>query len=175
MSKQALADAIDRTIMPGMQGDPFMNSIAAKAIAFYEAATPEFKIYQQQIIKNAAAMAQAMKDLGYRIVADGTENHLFIVDLRSVGVSGRDAEMALDKAGITVSRSCIPFDPAKPWITSGIRLGTPAMTTRGMEEREATMIAQWVDYVVKHHTDETQLQRIKKEVARLCEQFPAYR
>lgn len=174
MCKKSLGEAIDRTIIPGMQGGPFMNSIAAKAIAFYEAATPEFKTYQQQIIKNARAMAQAMLDMGYRIVTGGTENHLFIVDLRSKKVNGRDAEMALDKAGITISRSCIPFDPEKPWITSGIRLGTPAMTTRGMKEKEAVEIAHLVDDVISNYTRDTHLQLLRNKIELLCRQFPAY-
>lgn len=168
------AQALDRAIMPGTQGGPFMHVIAAKAAAFGEALQPDFKTYQQHVIKNAQAMAHTLQELGYRIVAGGTDNHLFIVDLRSKNITGRAAELALEKANITASRSGIPFDPEKPWITSGIRLGTPAITTRGMQEKEAQQIAHLINEVVMHHTDESKLAAIGKQVTALCKQYPVY-
>ena len=175
MCKQEHADAVDRMIMPGIQGGPFMHIIAAKAVAFHEALQPTFKTYQQQVVKNAQTMAKAFTDLGYRIVAGGTDNHLFIVDLRTKNVTGRAAEVALEQAGITVSRSCIPFDPQKPWITSGIRIGTPAITTRGMQENEGQQIVQLIDEVVTHYDDETKLKNIKEQATKLCAAYPMYR
>ncbi len=172
MCKQELAERIDKAVMPGIQGGPFMNVIAAKAVAFYEASLPTFKTYQQQVIANAQRLAQELSNLGYRIVAKGTDNHLFIVDLRSKKITGRQAEQALDTAGITASRSCIPHDPEKPWITSGIRLGTPAATSRGMNEKEMTIIAKLIDEVLSNHDDEETLQEVRKKTAELCTQFP---
>lgn len=172
LCKQQFAENLDKAVMPGMQGGPLMHTIAAKAVAFHEALQPEFVTYQKQVIANARAMAQEFSELGYRIVAGGTDNHLFIVDLRSKNVTGREIEGALEKAGITVSRSCIPFDPQKPWITSGIRIGTPAITTRGMRETETRGIVHMIDEIVAHHTDEAFLKRMQDEVAKLCNNFP---
>ncbi len=174
MTNKEHAEIIDKSIMPGMQGGPFMHSIAAKAVAFHEALQPEFVEYQKQIIKNAQAMAETLKDLGYRIVTGGTDNHLFIVDLRSKNLNGRIAEVALEKAGITISRSCVPFDTAKPWITSGIRIGTPAITTRGMKVKDVTEIAHLIDEVLMRHDNETQLYKIRERVKKLCAAFPIY-
>ncbi len=174
MCKAALAPAIDKAIIPGLQGGPCLNVIAAKAIAFYEALQPSFKNYQQQIVKNAQALAHALEERGYRLVTGGTDNHLAIIDLRNKNSTGRTAESALDSAGITVSRSCIPFDPEKPWITSGIRVGTPAVTTRGMQEKEMRVIAQLIDEAILHHTDAVALKQIKSKVYALTEQFPLY-
>lgn len=175
MCKEGYASLIDRAIMPGTQGGPFMHSIAAKAAAFYEALQPEFKVYQEQVIKNARTMAQAFSDLGYRIVAGGTDNHMFIVDLRSKNITGHICAMALEKSGIIVSKSGIPFDQEKPWITSGIRIGTPAMTTRGMQEQEALLLVQLIDDVIKNHENERMLKVINRTVQELCNQFPVYR
>ena len=136
LSKAEHASRIDKAIMPGTQGGPFMHSIAAKAVAFHLAQQPAFKAYQEQVIRNAQTLAQILAKRGYRIVAGGTDNHLFIADLTHKGVTGRQAEIALEKAGITVSRSTIPFDAQKPWIGSGIRIGTAAATTRGMNEAD---------------------------------------
>lgn len=174
MCKANLAQAIDKAIIPGLQGGPCLNVIAAKAVAFSEALQPSFKAYQQQIIKNAQALATALQKRGYRIVAGGTDNHLAIIDLRNKNITGRAAEIALDIAGITVSRSCIPFDPEKPWITSGIRVGTPAVTTRGMQATEMILIAQYIDEAIAHHTDEIYLQTLRNNVQKLCAQFPIY-
>lgn len=174
MCTQDWAKKIDRAIMPGTQGGPFMHIIAAKALAFHEALQQEFKIYQQQIIKNAQAMAQTFSDLGYRIVAGGTDNHLFVIDLRSKNITGFEAEVALEKAGITVSRSCIPFDPQKPWITSGIRIGSPAITTRNMHEKETFDIVHLMDEVIQQHENEAALRAIRQKVKALSTEFPIY-
>jgi len=148
MCKKEHAERIDRAIIPGMQGGPFMHTIAAKAVAFHEALQPEFVAYQKQVIANARAMAHEFKALGYRIVSGGTDNHLCVVDLRDKNITGRDAELLLEQHDITVSRSCIPFDPAKPWITSGIRIGTPAITTRGATEERAVQIVRRIDELI---------------------------
>ena len=175
MCKKELAATIDKAIMPGIQGGPFMNVIAAKAVAFHEAAQQAFRDYQKQIILNAQELAQQLLDLGYQIITGGTDNHLFIVDLRNKNISGRKAEIVLQKAGITVSRSCIPFDPAKPWITSGIRLGTPSITTRGMKEKEMALIAQFIDRALQYHDNDDELETIRKEIETVCSSFPIYK
>ncbi len=166
------AEMLDRAIMPGTQGGPFMHIIAAKAVAFREAQQPAFVTYQQQVVKNAQAMAQQFADIGYRIVAGGTDNHLFVLDLRTKSVTGRVAERALEQADITVSRSCIPNDPQKPWITSGIRIGTPAITTRGATEQQAEEIANLVDEAIKNHKDKAALKRIAQRVKTFLEHMP---
>jgi len=171
MTSAEHAAKIDRSIIPGMQGGPLMNTIAAKAVAFQEALQPEFVTYQKQVIANAQAMADELTNLGYRIVAGGTDNHLFIVDLRSKNITGLKAEIALEKAGITVTRSCIPFDTEKPWITSGIRIGSPAITTRGMREHEARQIAHLIDDVIRHHDNDTVLHAINMKVRSMCTNF----
>ncbi|MFZ5954717.1 MAG: serine hydroxymethyltransferase [Candidatus Dependentiae bacterium] len=175
LCKQEHAEKIDRAIMPGTQGGPFMHTIAAKAVAFGKALTQEFADYQRQILSNAQSLVQSFKDRGYRIVAGGTDNHLFVLDLRSKGITGRAAEVALEKAGIAVSRSCIPFDPEKPWITSGIRLGTPAITARGMSLLQMNHIAQLIDEAIMHASDDKKLQIIQAEVEKLCSDFPIYK
>ncbi len=174
LCKKELAQKIDKAIMPGTQGGPFMHIIAAKAVSFHEALQPEFVAYQKQVITNALTLAQALERKGYRVVSGGTDNHLFIVDVRNKGVTGLEAEQALQKVGITISRSCIPFDPEKPWITSGIRLGTPAVTTRGMTTHEMLKIADHIDQAITHHADEAKLPAIKQKVMGLCKLFPIY-
>ena len=174
MCKKEFAQDLDKTIIPGMQGGPFMNVIAAKAVAFHEAEQHDFVDYQQQVINNAKAMAQAFIARGYHIVSGGTDNHLFIVDLRSKGITGRSAEVLLDKVGITVSRSTIPFDPEKPWVTSGIRIGTPAITTRGMKEQEATAIVEFIDEALTHANNEQILKTVKEKTSQLCTKYRIY-
>lgn len=174
LCKKEHADKIDRAIMPGTQGGPFMHTIAAKAVAFGKALTQEFTDYQKQILSNAQELVNAFKAKEYRIVADGTDNHLFILDLRSKGITGRAAETALEKAGIAVSRSCIPFDPEKPWITSGIRLGTPALTARGMSSIDMVHVAHLIDEAVRSADNDKKLQIIKTHVQQLCNKFPIY-
>ena len=169
MCKSEHAEILDRAIMPGSQGGPFMNMIAAKAIAFHQALQPEFKPYQQHIIDNAQTMAQLFSDLNYRIVAGGTDNHLFVLDLRNKNISGKAAEVALEKAGINVSRSCIPFDPAKPLITSGIRLGTPAITTRGITKADLSLLVEYIDYALKNHENDQELSFIAEKIRKLTE------
>jgi glycine hydroxymethyltransferase len=161
-----------KIIFPGTQGGPLMHVIAAKAVAFGEALKPSFKKYQEQVMKNARAFASALEKKGFRIVSGGTDSHLFLVDLQSKGLTGKEAEEALDKAGITVNKNTIPYDPQKPFVTSGIRIGTPAITTRGMKEKEMIKIADWIDRSIQNRTDEKELAKISKEVATFCKKFP---
>ncbi len=174
MCKKEFAQQIDKTIIPGVQGGPFMNVIAAKAVAFQEALQSDFITYQQQVIRNSQAMAQEFIARDYRIVAGGTDNHLFIVDLSSKGITGRAAELVLEKVGITVSRSTIPFDTEKPWITSGIRIGSPAISTRGIQENDAKNIVALIDEALLNHTNEQRLIEIKEKTKQLAQQFPIY-
>lgn len=171
MSTNALASQVDRAIMPGTQGGPFLHIIAAKAVAFQLALEPEFKEYQKQIVHNAKIMAQAFINLGYNIVTGGTDNHMFVIDLRSKKLNGKIGENALTKVGITISRSCVPFDTEKPWITSGIRIGTPAITSRGMKEQEALKIVEFIHEALNNHHDDQKLAAIKQKVITLCNQF----
>ncbi len=177
---QEFAARVDKAVFPGAQGGPLMHIVAAKAVAFYEALQPSFKTYQEQIVKNAQAMVQVFQSLGYRIVSGGTDNHLFLVDLRSKqcasgALSGARAEIALEQCGIIVNRNLIPFDPAPPLETSGIRIGTPAMTTRGLKEQEARQIVFWIDEILTHSGDATKLSALGKEVKKMCAQFPVLR
>lgn len=174
MTKATYKDTLDRAIIPGLQGGPLLHVIAAKATCFKLAQEQDFVSYQKQVLTNAKTLASNFAEKGYRIVAGGTDNHLFILDLRTHSITGRTAEVALEKAGIAISRSCIPFDPEKPWITSGIRLGTPAVTTRGMQEREMAIIANYVDEVLRHASNDSFLANIRLEVEKLCKQFPIY-
>ncbi len=175
MCKQKHADVLDRAIMPGSQGGPFMQVIAAKAVAFQEALQPDFATYQKQVITNAQNPAHSFSTMGYRIVAGGTDNHLFILDLRNKNITGKEAESALERAGLTVSRSCIPNDPQKPWITSGIRLGSPAFTTRGIiKKEEVEQIAQLINDIILNHTNEMLIQSIKEQVSIFCSKYPIY-
>jgi len=174
LARKELGELIDRAIIPGLQGGPFMHTIAAKAVGFKEALTPEFKSYQQNVVTNAQTMVEAFKALNYRIVAGGTDNHLFMLDLKNKNITGRAAEVALEKAGIPVSRSCIPYDPEKPWITSGIRIGTPAITTRGMQTTQVQEIATLIDEVLINHANEAIIQKVRTLAEQLCKQFPIY-
>ncbi len=169
LSTQQLGEKVDRAIMPGIQGGPFMNVIAAKAVAFKQAATPEFKVYQEQVIANARAMVDVFKSLHYRIVSGGTDNHLFVIDLTAKNITGRAAELALEQAGICVSRSNIPFDTQKPWVTSGIRIGTPAMTTYNMQEAQARESAYLIDEVLNNYTNTHALASVKNRVELLVQ------
>jgi len=174
MCKEAYAKTLNSRVFPGMQGGPLMHVIAAKAVAFQEALLPEFKEYQKQIIKNAQAMADELKNQGFRIVSGGTDNHLMLVDLTAKGVTGKDAQEALDRAAITVNKNGIPFDTQGPQVTSGIRVGTPAVTTRGMKEGEMRLIASYIADVVKDINNEQNIQAIAEKVKTLCAQFPLY-
>ena len=172
--KSEQAQIVDRRVMPGIQGGPFMNSIAAKAICFGNALQPSFVNYQKQIVVNAQAMAHALTEYGYRIVSGGTDNHMLIVDLTAQNCTGKLAEEILEYVGITVSRSCIPFDTQKPMIGSGIRLGSSAMTTRGMKEAQAIAIAYIIHETIYKRHDPHGLESIRQQVKVLCKEFPVY-
>ncbi len=172
LCKEKHLKAINSTVFPGLQGGPLEHVIAAKAICFKEAMTPEFKAYQTQIVKNAAVLAQALADKGFRIVSGGTDNHLMLVDLRPRHCTGKEIATALDKAGITVNKNMIPFDPEKPFVTSGIRIGTPAVTTRGMKEAEMLKIADFIDRAVTVKDDDAALEAIREEVKAFTAGFP---
>jgi glycine hydroxymethyltransferase len=174
MCKEAYAKTLNSRVFPGMQGGPLMHVIAAKAVAFKEALMPEFKEYQKQIIKNAQAMADELKNQGFRLVSGGTDNHLMLVDLTDKNVSGKDAQEALDRASITVNKNGIPFDTKGPQVTSGIRVGTPAVTTRGMKENEMRLIASCIADVVKNINNEQTIKAVAEKVKTLCDQFPLY-
>ena len=174
MCKAKHAEAIDKMTFPGMQGGPLEHVIAAKAVCFQEALSDDFKQYQKQIIYNAKVLADTLSGLGYRLVAGGTDTHLMLVDLRNKNITGRDAERALGKSNITVNRNTIPFDPQKPFIASGIRLGTPALTTRGMKEPEMKKIGQLIDKVLSNIGNEKVYTEVNAAVKELVESFPLY-
>jgi glycine hydroxymethyltransferase len=172
MCKEQFAKQVDRAVFPGMQGGPHDHITAAKAVAFGEALKPEFKLYAKQVIANAKVLAQELIALGYRIVSGGTDNHLMVVDLSSKDLVGKEAEKALEKIGLSVSRSTIPNDPNPPMNPSGIRIGTPAVTTRGMKEGEMKTIAQLIDEALKNKDDDNYLINLKNQVRELCARFP---
>jgi glycine hydroxymethyltransferase len=174
LCKAAHAKTVDSRVFPGMQGGPLMHVIAAKAVALKEALSPEFKIYQQQIVKNARALAQALIAKAFRLISDGTDNHLMLVDLRSSELTGKVAQEALDKARITVNRNAVPFDTRSPFVTSGIRIGTPAVTTRGLKEAEMAIIADLIARALGHVNDEAALRAVAAEVGEVCRKFPVY-
>ena len=174
MCKEPYAKILNSRVFPGMQGGPLMHIIAAKAVALKEALSPEFAGYQRQIVKNAQAMAQQLKDEGFRLVSGGTDNHLMLVDLTTKGVTGKDAQEALDRASITVNKNGIPFDTQGPMVTSGIRIGTPALTTRGMKEAEMRLIASLIADVINNINDEQKIQAVAGKVKELCARFPLY-
>jgi glycine hydroxymethyltransferase len=170
-----LAKKLNSAVFPGLQGGPLMHVIAAKAVAFGEALKPEFKTYQAQVIKNADVLAKTLVERGLRIVSGGTESHLMLVDLRAKKISGKDAENVLHKAHMTCNKNAIPNDPEKPMVTSGIRLGSPAFTTRGFKEAEARMVGNFIADVLDAPDDEAVIARVRGEVAALCARFPVYR
>ncbi len=172
---EELAKKIDKTIFPGIQGGPLFHVIAAKAVAFKEAMSEKFKNDQIQTVKNSKALCEEMKKFGYKIVSDGTDNHLFVVDLRNKKLTGREVQFALDKAGITLNRNAIPFDPLPPNITSGIRIGTPIVTTRGMKEKHMKNIAEFINRAIENRNNENSLEKIRVEVKEFCENFPFYK
>lgn len=174
LCKKEFAKQIDTNVFPGIQGGPLMHVIAAKAVALKEALGEGFKQYQRQIMANAKAMAQAMSERGFRIVAGGTDNHLFMVDLRPKRITGKEASLILDKVHITVNKNLIPFDPESPMVTSGIRIGTPALTTRGMKEKEMAVIARLIDQTIEQRNDEQALEQVRADVLGLTTAFPIY-
>jgi glycine hydroxymethyltransferase len=167
-------DRLNKQIFPGIQGGPLMHVIAAKAVAFREALNPEFAAYQMAVVKNAKALAQGLMDIGFKLVSAGTDNHMMLVDLRNTGITGKEAEEALGRAGITVNKNAIPFDPLSPLITSGIRIGTPAVTSRGMREPEMALVAALIDEALKGRGSDTALRQIRGRTISLCERFPLY-
>jgi len=168
------SEVIDSAVFPGSQGGPLMHVIAAKAVAFGEALQPEFVAYQKQVKANAKVMAAEFMERGYNLVSDGTDNHLILVDLRSKGLNGKIAEESLDRAGITVNKNMVPFDTESPFVTSGIRIGTPALTTRGFGENEFKEVVRLIDTVLQKPEDEKVLSSVKAEVREMCENFPLY-
>jgi glycine hydroxymethyltransferase len=173
LSDGRFAKALDRAVFPGLQGGPHDHTTAAIAVALSEAATDEFKAYAHQVVANAKALARALSDLGLRLISGGTDNHLILVDVTPRGINGKPAARALNAAGIECNYNTIPFDPRKPMDPSGLRIGTPSITTRGMKESEMPAIAAWIDRVIDHADDEAELARIKQEVAEFCRAFPA--
>jgi glycine hydroxymethyltransferase len=172
--KEELAGAIDRSVFPGTQGGPFMHAIAAKAVAFKEALTPEFRDYQFQVVKNARALADRLLENSFELVSGGTDNHLMMVKLLKEGITGKVADETLERAGITLNKNMIPFDPATPFVTSGIRIGTPAMTTRGMLEKEMVQIADMITSVIRDIKNEETITSVRAKARELCDRFPLY-
>jgi glycine hydroxymethyltransferase len=171
-TRENLPSLIDRAIIPGLQGGPHNHQTAAIAVALREAAQPEFKVYAQQIVKNAQKLANELTARGYELVTGGTDNHLLLVDLTNKKVSGKEAELALGKAGITVNKNTVPFDPRTPFDPSGIRMGTPAITTRGLKEEHMTQVAEWIDQAITHREDEKTLNMLSNEIKKLTDNFP---
>jgi len=171
LCKEEYGHAIDKTIFPGIQGGPLMHVIAAKAVCFKQAMTPEFIEYQKQIVKNAKTLADKLLELDYDLVSDGTDNHLMLVDLRNKGITGKQAEKALEEAGITVNKNMVPFDPQKPWVASGVRIGTPAVTTRGMKEKDMGVIAEFINRVLNDTENQKIKDEVREEVERFCKIF----
>lgn len=171
---EELAKKLNSRIFPGIQGGPLEHVIAAKAVAFQEALQPSFKEYQRQVVLNAAALAEALMAAGLHLVTGGTDNHLVLVDLSRLEVTGKDAEIALDRAGITVNKNTVPHEKRSPFVTSGVRIGTPALTTRGMRESEMKLIAGWIAEVIHHHQDQSKLVKLREQVRELCAAFPIY-
>src|SRR5207249_294529 len=174
LCRQQYAKDLDRTVFPGVQGGPLMHIIAAKAVCLKEAAEPSFAAYQSQVVANAKKLASVLTTEGFRLVSGGTDNHLMLVDVFSKGITGKVAEAALDKAGITVNKNAIPFDPNPPMVASGVRIGTPAVTTRGMREGEMDTIAELVTRALQTPDDDRALTMVRGEVETLCQKFPLY-
>ncbi len=176
MCKKEFAKAIDKSAFPGFQGGPHMNNVAAKAVAFGEALKPSFKTYAKQILKNAKVLETELKKHGFKLMFGGTDNHMVLVDIfGSKGVTGKEAEEALDKIGITLNKNMIPDDPRSPFDPSGVRIGVPAITTRGMKEKEIRIISKWIKDAIENHKDEKFLKKLHQEVIKLCKRFPIYK
>ena len=175
MMREEYAKKVNSRVFPGMQGGPLMHVIAGKAVAFAEAAQPDYEVYQKQIVKNAQAMAEAFLSRGYALVSGGTDNHLVLLDLRPQKLTGKIAEETLGQAEITVNKNMIPGDPESPFVTSGIRIGTPGLTTRGMKEAEMTQVVELIDEALNSVGEAQKLAAVKQKVFELCEQFPLYK
>jgi glycine hydroxymethyltransferase len=169
-----LHEKFNSMVFPGIQGGPLMHVIAAKAVAFLEALQPEFKTYSAQVVANARAMTAVLQQRGFNIVSGGTDNHLFLLDLTTTDITGKDADAALGRAHITVNKNAVPNDPRPPFISSGLRIGTPAVTTRGFKEPEVQQLAHWMADVLDHMGDEGALQRVRAAVVEICRRFPVY-
>jgi glycine hydroxymethyltransferase len=174
LCREAHAKELDKSVFPGVQGGPLMHIVAAKAVCLKEAGEPQFRQYQRQVAANARRLASALSDAGFRLVSGGTDNHLMLVDVFSKGITGKAAESALGKAGITVNKNAIPFDTNPPMVASGIRIGTPAVTTRGMREAEMDIIGDLIARGLRTPDDERALAMIRTEVDALCRKFPLY-
>lgn len=174
LCKEEHAKKVNSKIFPGIQGGPLEHVIAGKAVAFHEALQPSFKTYIQQVVSNAKTLAATLMNEGFELVTGGTDNHLMLVDLSNREVTGKDAEIALDHAGITVNKNTVPNEKRSPFVTSGVRIGTPALTTRGMGDSEMKLIGNWISQVLKNHTNETELKKIRGQVEELCQKFPIY-
>jgi glycine hydroxymethyltransferase len=169
-----MSELLDSMVIPGIQGGPLMHVIAAKAVGFLENLQPEFETYARQIIRNAQALAKKLVNLGYNIISGGTDNHLMLIDLRNKNLTGKDAQEALDQSGITVNKNAVPFDDKSPLITSGIRIGTPALTTRGMKEPEMETVGELIDEVLRNIGKTSVYQDVEQKVMQLCQRFPLY-
>jgi glycine hydroxymethyltransferase len=174
LAKGEYGSRVDKGVFPGIQGGPSMHIIAAKAVSFAEALKPGFRAYQKQVLINASVLAEQLKSLGFELVSGGTDNHLLLIDLTNKGITGIEAERALGIAGIVTNKNAVPFDKRGPKITSGLRLGTPALTTRGMKENEIKIIAEWINTALNSHGSEDILLKIRKEVLQMCHDFPLY-
>ncbi len=174
LSSEEFGKTLNSQIFPGIQGGPLMHIIAAKAVAFGEALKPEFKTYQQQVIDNAKALAKTLTGAGFDLVSGGTDNHLMLIDLTSKNVTGKDAEIALDLAGVTVNKNTVPFETRSPFVTSGVRIGTPALTTRGMKEKEMEMVGGWIADAIANISNESRLEEIRKDVETFARQYPLF-
>lgn len=174
LAKEKFGKKLDSKIFPGIQGGPLVHVIAAKAVAFKEATSDSFRTYQLQVVKNAQALAAALKGFGFRLVSNGTDNHLLLLDLISKNLTGKEAEEALSASGLTVNKNAVPFDTQSRFVTGGIRIGTPAVTTRGLKEAEMAMIAVWIDRAVSNRQNKDEMNNIRCEVRKLCDQFPLY-
>lgn len=174
-ANEEIEKKLNSSVFPGSQGGPLMHVIAAKAVSFAEALLPEFKAYQQQILLNAKTMASVLMNRGYKIVSGGTDNHLLLVDLIDKNITGKDADIALDKANITVNKNTVPNDPRSPFVTSGLRLGTPAVTTRGFKEKEINLLSNWIADILDDINNEATIMKVKEQVLLLCREFPVYK
>jgi len=176
LAKKEHAAAIDKAVFPGSQGGPLEHAVAGKAVAFHEALQPSFKVYAQQIVKNASALAEALSKEGFRLVSGGTDTHMIVVDLRpfDAELTGKEAQIILDEAGITLNKNNIPNDPRSPFVTSGVRIGTPSVTTQGMKEQEMPLIAEYIATTLRHRTDSAKVAEVRAKVAALCAKFPVY-
>jgi glycine hydroxymethyltransferase len=174
LAKEEYGRRLNSKIFPGIQGGPLVHVIAAKAVSFKEAMSDQFKSYQAQVIANAKELGRVLQEKGYRLVSNGTDNHLLLVDLTNKEITGKDAEDVLEQAGLTVNKNAIPFDQESRFVTGGIRIGTPAVTTRGLKEKEMALVGEWIDRAINNRTDQSVLKRIRSEIQELCEQFPLY-